>query len=194
MAQARSSFGKRDGARPQGWRVQPRVRASGADIPAERAPMHAISAADLLPADLKTELPAWIAGGITALLILTAVLSFGFSFGALVRGHGMVEHAISGFALFLTAGLAMAGAVYGGALMARAEARHNLRFAILLLIFAAEVLLFLFGEAVGKPKGVSWMLLGAIAGGILLWAQLRRERLLAHVAELLGEDPDSNSA
>lgn len=149
--------------------------------------MLSISAADLLPGDLKTELPAWITGGIIALMILTVVLSFGFGFGALVRGHGPVAHAISGFALFLTAGMAMAGAVYGGSLMAPREARHNLRFAILLLIFAVEVLLFLFGEALGKPKGVSWMLLGALTGGALLWAQLRRERLLANVADLLGD-------
>ena len=169
--------------------MRPRAAAGQADAaaPADRAPVLAISAADLLPGDLKTELPAWIAGGIVALMVLTVVLSFGFSFGALVRGHGPVAHVISGFALFLTAGLAMAGAVYGGAMMAPKDARHNLRFAILLLIFAVEVLLFLFGEAVGKPKGVSWMLLGAMVGGALLWAQLRRERLLANVAELLGD-------
>jgi hypothetical protein len=146
-----------------------------------------LSAGDLGFSDFRANRAAWICGGIVALLVMTVMLSFGFTFGALMRGPGFVLHLISGAALFAAAALAMAGAVYGGSLMAPAEARHNLRFALLLLVFAVELLLFLYGEAAGKPRGVSWMLIGAVVAGMGLWARLRHDRLLASVAELTAD-------
>ena len=191
MAYGRSSFGKRGGPLSANA-VRPRARAaasaSGAPsaLDASAAPtISAIFSAGALGfEDFKTQRAAWICGGIIALLTLTVLLTFGFSFGALMRGPGLVTHMVSGTVLFLTAVLAMAGAVYGGSLMAPEGARHNLRFALLLLVFAVELLLFLYGEAAGKPRGVSWLLLGAVLAGMALWARLRHDRILANVAEL----------
>ena len=83
--------------------------------------------------------------------------------------------------------VAMAGAVYGGSMMAQAGKRHNLRFALLLLVFAVELILFLVGEAVGKPKGVTWLLAGAILAGLAVWAKLKQDRLFASVAEMTAD-------
>ncbi|HXS07320.1 MAG TPA: hypothetical protein VN723_11055 [Rhizomicrobium sp.] len=188
---ARSSFGKRGG--PVAAGIRPRARAAaGAPVSVvdEAAqPMVAtiFSAGDIGFSDFHEQRAAWICGGIIALMVMTVVLLFGFSFGSLMRGHDMAAALISGLMLFLTAGLAMAGAVYGGSLMADADKRHNLRFAILILVFAVELLLFLFGEAVGKPKGVSWLLFGALISGFALWARLKYDRMVATVAELTAE-------
>ena len=138
-------------------------------------------------ADFHAQPAAWICGGIIALMIMTVVLTFGFSFGSLLRSHDMLATLISGLVLFLTAGLAMAGAVYGGSMMADEDKRHNLRFAILLLVFVAELILFLVGEAIGKPKGVTWLLVGAIVAVVAIWARLKQDRLFASVAELTAD-------
>jgi hypothetical protein len=170
--------------------ARPRPRAQGdeassaLDESAAPAMASIFSAGDLGFSDFRANRAAWICGGIIALMVLTVMLSFGFAFGALMRGPAFVTHLISGTVLFVTAALAMAGAIYGGSLMAPPEARHNLRFALLLLVFAVELLLFLYGEAAGKPRGVSWMLIGAVVAGMGLWARLRHDRLLASVAEL----------
>lgn len=191
MAYARSSFGKRGG--PVTARARVRAAANGAAVPDGEAVSGAgsamaalFSAGDIGFADFHTQRAAWICGGIIALMIMTVVLLFGFSFGTLMRGHNIAAEAISGFMLLITAGLAMAGAVVGGSLLADEDKRHNLRFAILLLVFVAEVLLFLVGEAIGKPKGVTWLLVGAVMAGVALWARLKQDRLLATVAELAG--------
>jgi hypothetical protein len=137
--------------------------------------------------DFQAQPAAWICGGIIALLSMTVVLTFGFSFGTLVRSHNTLAEAISGFVLFATAGLAMLAAVYGGSMMAEEGKRHDLRFAILLLVFAVELVLFLAGEALGKPKGVTWLLFGAIVVGLGLWARLRYDRLLSRVADMTAD-------
>jgi hypothetical protein len=142
-------------------------------------------------ADFYAQPAAWICGGVIALMIMTVLLSFGFSFGTLVRAHNIMMEAVSGLVMVVTAGLAMAGAVYGGSLMADEDKRHNLRFAILLLVFVAELLLFLVGEAVGKPKGVTWLLVGAIFAVVAIWARLKQDRLFATVAELTADSADS---
>ena len=65
--------------------------------------------------------------------------------------------------------------------------RHRTAGLRLLLIFAAELLLFLAGEALGRPKGVSWLLFGGILAGLGLWARLRYDRLLSNVADLTAD-------
>ena len=193
MAYARSSFGKRGGPVPVGPRARA-VTANGAPAEASDAmsgspPMLTglFTADEIGFADFHAQPAAWICGGIIALMIMTVVLSFGFSFGTLVRAHNIVMQAISGLVMVVTAGVAMAGAVYGGSLMADQDKRHNLRFAILLLVFVAELLLFLVGEAIGKPKGVTWLLVGAVFAGVAIWARLKQDRLFATVAELTAD-------
>src|SRR5262249_15726083 len=134
-------------------------------------------------ADFHAQRTAWICGGVIALMTMTVVLLFGFSFGTLMRTHDGALVPLSAFLLVVTAGLAMARAVYGGSMMAEQDKRHNLRFAILLLVFAVELLLFLVGSAIGAPKGVAWLLLGAVLGGLAIWARLKQDRLFASVAE-----------
>ena len=188
MAHARSAFGKRSGSVTAGTAARARATASGAAASAELDSPSMVaslfSADEMGFADFHAQRAAWICGGIVALLVMTVVLFFGFGFGMLVRGHSIAAEAISGFVLLLTAGIAMAGAVYGGSLMAAEGSRHNLRFAILLLVFAVELLLFLVGEAMGKPKGVTWLLVGAVIAGVAIWARLKQDRLMASVAEL----------
>jgi len=193
MAVARSSFGKRGGP-VAGARERSRPRAqaqansgepvSVLDDAAEPMIASIFSAGDIGFSDFHAQRAAWICGGIIALMVMAAVLLFGFSFGSLLRSHDTLAALISGLVLFLTSGLAMAGAVYGGSLLADADKRHNLRGAILILVFAVELLLFLIGEAVGKPKGVSWLLFGAVIAGFALWARLKYDRMVATVAEL----------
>lgn len=193
MVAARSSFGKRGGP----VRAHSRARAATANgAPAEASdamsgspPMLSglFTADEIGFADFHAQPAAWICGGIIALMIMTVVLSFGFSFGTLVRAHNIMMEAISGFVMLVTAGLAMAGAVYGGSMMADQDKRHNLRFAILLLVFVAELILFLVGEAMGKPKGVTWLLVGAILAVVAIWARLKQDRLFASVAELTAD-------
>ena len=199
MAYARSSFGKRGG--PAMAAARPRTRSATGSGPASAeasaeapaAPLESfqsLSVKSLLVGedfgfqDFQAQRAAWICGGIIALLAMVVVLQFGFVFGTLIRRHNMIAETLSGFVLFATAGLAMLAAIYGGSMMAEAGKRHNLRFALLLLVFAVELGLFLVGEALGKPKGVSWLLFGAIIAGLGLWARLRYDRLLGHVADL----------
>lgn len=176
-----------------GAKSRPRVRAEAGEpvsaVDEAAGPMIAsiFSAGDIGFADFHDQRAAWICGGIIALMVMTVLLLFGFSFGSLMRSHNMLAGLISGLMLFLTAGLAMAGAVYGGSLMADADKRHNLRFAILMLVFAVELLLFLIGEAMGEPKGVSWLLFGAVISGFALWARLKYDRMVANVAELTAD-------
>lgn len=193
MAYARSSFGKRGG--PVIARARPRARAATADG-ASDAPSGSgsppmltglFTADEVGFADFHDQPAAWICGGIIALMIMIVVLSFGFGFGTLVRAHNVMMEAISGLVMLVTAGLAMAGAVYGGSMMADEDKRHNLRFAILLLVFVAELLLFLVGEAMGKPKGVTWLLVGAVVAVVAIWARLKQDRLFASVAELTAD-------
>jgi len=194
MAVARSSFGKRGastGARTYA-RAQAREAApSGQSEPAfdsfSVSSVKALLLGDLGLADFRAQRAAWIMGAILGLMAMTVVLLFGFGFGSLMRARNVMAEVISGFVLFATAGLAMLAAVYGGSLLAEKGKRHDLRFAILLLVFGVELLLFLAGETLGKPKGVSWLLFGAIVAGLGLWTRLRYDRLLAHVAELTGE-------
>jgi hypothetical protein len=193
MAFARSSFGKRGSPVAAGTRPRARVQAQAGEtvsaLDEAAAPMIAaiFSAGDIGFSDFHAQRAAWICGGIIALMVMAVVLLFGFSFGSLLRSHDMLAALISGLVLFLTAGLAMVGAVYGGSLMADADKRHNLRFAILILVLAVELLLFLFGEAIGKPKGVSWLLFGALISGFALWARLKYDRMVATVAELTAD-------
>ncbi|HEY2836825.1 MAG TPA: hypothetical protein VGI89_09665 [Rhizomicrobium sp.] len=198
MAYVRSSFGKRGGPVMAGARARMRTAESGSASAATAAPapdvamesLQSLSVKSLLVGedlgfkDFQTQRAAWICGGIVALLAMAVVLQFGFVFGTLIRRHNMIAETLSGFVLFATAGLAMLAAVYGGSMMAEAGRRHDLRFALLLLVFAAELILFLVGEAIGKPKGVTWLLFGALVAGFGLWARLRYDRLLSNVADL----------
>ena len=196
MAYARSSFGKRGGAVTAGARPQrrnaPSLSESGAAVAIADSPLdglQSVSVKSLLVGDFglgdfQAQRAAWICGAIIALLAMAVVLQFGFAFGTLIRRHNMVAEALSGFVLFATSGLGMLAAVYGGSMLAEAGKRHDLRFALLLLVFAAELILFLVGEAIGTPKGVSWMLFGAVVAGFGLWARLRYDRLLGNVADL----------
>jgi hypothetical protein len=198
MAFVRSSFGKRGGPVMAGARARMRTAESGSASAATAAPapdvamesLQSLSVKSLLVGedlgfkDFQTQRAAWICGGIVALLAMAVVLQFGFVFGTLIRRHNMIAETLSGFVLFATAGLAMLAAVYGGSMMAEAGRRHDLRFALLLLVFAAELILFLVGEAIGKPKGVTWLLFGALVAGFGLWARLRYDRLLSNVADL----------
>ena len=200
MAFARSSFGKRGGPVTASARPGPRVTADGAAT-AESGAAFATASDGLAVSsvkalmfgenfgfdDFRAQPVAWICGAIVALMAMTVVLTFGFAFGSLMRGHNPFAEAISDFALFATAGLGMLAAVYGGSMMAEAGKRHDLRFAILLLVFAVELLLFLVGTAIGTPKGVSWLLFGAVVSGLGLWARLRYDRLLSNVAELTSD-------
>jgi len=191
MAYARSSFGKRGG--PVTTTARPRAQAARASEP-EAAPDTGsnqpsiigalFSSGDFGFADFHAQPAAWICGGIIALMTMTVVLTFGFGFGTLVRSHDVAMEAISGFVMVITASLAMAGAVFGGSLMAEAGKRHDLRFALLILVFAVELILFLVGLAIGWPKGVTWLLAGAILGGLMIWTKLKQDRLFASVAEL----------
>ena len=191
MAYARSSFGKRGG----GAIARPRPRpCTGDDAAAPASDGDGLAmvgtlftADDVGFADFKTQPAAWICGGIIGLMIMTVVLLFGFSFGTLVRSHDMAMEAVSGLVMIVTAGVAMAGAVYGGSMMAEEGKRHNLRFALLLLVFAVELILFLVGETIGKPKGITWLLAGAILAGLAIWAKLKQDRLFATVAELTAD-------
>ena len=101
-----------------------------------------------------------------------------------MRAHNILAETISSFALFAAAGLATWGAVYGGSLMAAEGKRRHLRFALLALVFTVELVLLLFGEATGKAKGVSWLLFGALIGGVALWAKLKYDGLVAREAEM----------
>jgi hypothetical protein len=198
MAVARSSFGKRGASAAA--RSYARARPQGSVPPGQSEPafdslslasVKALLLGDLGFADFKAQRAAWIMGSILGLMAMTVVLLFGFGFGSLMRAHNMMAEVISGFVLFATAGLAMLAAVYGGSLLAEQGKRHDLRFAILLLVFAVELMLFLAGETLGKPKGVSWLLFGAVVAGLGLWMRLRYDRLLAHVAELTGETEEA---
>ena len=198
MAYLRSSFGKRGGPVMAGARARMRAAESGSASAATAASasdvatdsLQSLSVKSMLVGedlgfkDFQTQRAAWICGGIIALLIMAVVVEFGFSFGTLIRRHNMIAETLSGFVLFATAGLGMLAAVYGGSIMAEAGRRHDLRFALLLLVFAAELILFLVGEAIGKPQGVTWLLFGALVAGFGLWARLRYDRLLSHVADL----------
>lgn len=192
MVYARSSFGKRGGAAMGTARPRPRA-AESASASATIAPpedLSSLSVKSLLIGeefgfqDFRAQPAAWICGGIIALLAMAVVLQFGFAFGTLIRGHNMIAETLSSFVLFATAGLAMLAAIYGGSMMAQAGKRHDLRFALLLLVFAVELVLFLAGEAVGKPKGISWLLFGALVAGFGLWARLRYDRLLGSMTDL----------
>jgi hypothetical protein len=198
MAFVRSSFGKRGGPVMAGARARMRTAESGSASAATAAPapdvamesLQSLSVKSLLVGedlgfkDFRTQRAAWICGGIIALLAMAVVLQFGFVFGTLIRRHNMIAETLSGFVMFATAGLAMLAAVYGGSMMAEAGKRHDLRFALLLLVFAAQLILFLVGETLGKPKGVTWLLFGAVIAGFGLWARLRYDRLLSNVADL----------
>ena len=39
----------------------------------------------------------------------------------------------------------------------------------------------------GKPKGVTWLLVGAILAVVAIWARLKQDRLFASVAELTAD-------
>ena len=192
MAMARSSFGKRGAlaALRPAKRAQAKESAQASDAAFDGFTVSSVKAlllGDLGLADFHAQRAAWIMGSILALMAMTVVLLFGFGFGSLLRAHNAMAETISGLVLFATAGLAMLAAVYGGSMLAEEGKRHDLRFAILLLVFAVELLLFLGGEALGEPKGVTWLLFGAVFAGLGLWARLRYDRLIARVAELNGE-------
>ena len=198
MALARSSFGQRGASAAAGAvrrpRSQGRARQDGAaPVAPDASPLALLfSAKDFDLEDFHTQPAAWICGGIIALLVMAVVLLFGFGFATLMRAHNVLAETISNFTLFAAAGLAVWGAVYGGALMAAEGKRRHLRFALLVLVFAVELLLLLLGEVTGKAKGVSWLLFGALIGGVALWAKLKYDGLVAHDADM-GAGLDVNS-